>query len=191
MCVPVHPRSGSHAPHRDSRIIRPLPHEARPASPAGLRITVSRHRSLLLWELRSGWAGTGTGHPSAFLKRFGKAKPRMKFRPIREAPLGRGHVFFVRGPVFRLFQDISQKRSSEKLRSASGGSLPGRRSLPVVPGSPESPRLEGDPSALPMGEPGQVPGGRGIRVTSAPPEPRTHTDRTRPTFNGNASYLRP
>jgi len=34
---------------------------------------------------------------------------------------------------------------------------------------PESPRLEGDPSALPMGEPGQVPGGRGIRTALAPP----------------------
>ena len=44
----------------------------------------------------------------------------------------RAHVLFVRVPVLRLVQDVSQKRSSEKVRSASGGSLPGRRSLPVL-----------------------------------------------------------
>jgi hypothetical protein len=152
VCVPVHPRSGSHSPHRDSRIIRPLPHEARPATPAGLRFTFSRHRSLLLWELRSGWAGTGTGHPSALLKRFGEAKPHMTFRPIPEAPRAGSDAWGA----------TSQKRGVESLRRTSDGrsedSAPCQSQLKAVPGSPESPRLEEGPSALRRGNRDRFPG---------------------------------
>jgi hypothetical protein len=136
VCVPVHPRSGSHSPHSDREIHAPLPRVARPPFLVGLRQETSFRRTLLLWELRCGWAGTGTGHPSAFLKRFGKAKSHMTFQPILAA----------------------RQESVRKLAE-------------VAPGSPESPRLEGGPSALPTGEPGQVPGVRGPRVTPAPPDP--------------------